>query len=126
MQVLGYKDSDLLRNVGEVDAPVHGVLLGDRREDGAETGLVATRGVGHEFDAHKKEAEGSVLVLIGIEDVDVVTLHKEVGDRGDKAFAVRAVDQKDSGLGHGSMLALDPLCAEMRGISPEKKVGLCA
>ena len=58
--------------VRELDAPVHLELARDGREGGAECGLVETGGIGGELDAHEEEAEFDILVLVGVEDVDVV------------------------------------------------------
>ena len=40
VQVLRDEEGDVLRGVGELDAPVHAELAGDGREGGAEGGLV--------------------------------------------------------------------------------------
>lgn len=62
------------------------------------------RVVGGELDTHEEEAELDVLMLVGIENVGVVLLHEEVGDGGDEAFTVGAVNEKNGGLGHGAAL----------------------
>jgi hypothetical protein len=41
-------------------------------------------------------------MLVGIENVGVVLLNEEVGDGGDEAFAIGAVDKKNGGFGHGA------------------------
>jgi hypothetical protein len=62
--------------------------------------FVAVEVVGGELDTHEEETKLHILVLIGVEDVGVVLLNQKVGDGGDKAFAVGAVDEENGGLGH--------------------------
>src|ERR1035437_4617293 len=59
-----------------------------------------------ELGAHEEERGFDILVLVGVEDVDVVLIDEEVDDGDDDAFAVRAVDEQDGGLGggHGSRI----------------------
>jgi hypothetical protein len=78
VRVLRDEEGDVLEVVGELDAPVHAELLGDGREGGAEGGLVEAGRVGGELDAHEEEAELDVLVLVGVEDVDVVLLTRKL------------------------------------------------
>ena len=51
------------------------------------------------------EAKLDILMLVGVEDVDVVALDQEVDDGGDDSLAVGAVDEQDGDLwiriGHG-------------------------
>src|SRR5665213_1516797 len=101
MQVLRDEDRDIARHVGELDAPVHAELSRQRLEIRAETSLVEAAGLGRKLHAHEEEAEFHVLVLIGIEDVDVVILDEEIDDGDDDAFAVGAIDQEYGGPGHG-------------------------
>ena len=84
--------------VGELDAPVHAELGGDGREGGAEGGFVEAGRVGGELDAHEEEAGFDILMLVGVEDVDVVGVDEEVDDGDDDALAVGAVDEQDGGL----------------------------
>jgi hypothetical protein len=102
--ILRDEEGDVLDFVRELDAPVHAELGGDGREGGAEGGFVEVGGVGGELDAHEEESEFDVLVLVGVEDVDVVGVDEEIDDGDDDALAVGAVDEQDGGLrgGHRS------------------------
>jgi hypothetical protein len=51
------------------------------------------------FHPHEKQAGLVVLVLVGVDNVGSVLI-KNAGDRGDKAFAVRARDKEDGGILH--------------------------
>ena len=64
------------------------------------------------LDAHKEEAFGGVLVLVGVEDVRAVR-EEQAGDGGDEALAVRAGDEEDGGWGHlGARLPDLPMVLE--------------
>ncbi len=104
VEIVGDKDGDVLGRGGEGESPVHSELLGQGREGGVEVRFIAIGVVGGELDAHEEEAKLDVLVLVGVEDVGVVLLNQEVGDGGDETFAVGAVDEKNGGLGHGSVI----------------------
>ena len=95
----------ILLDVGEFDAPVHGELSGGGIEGCVEAVLIEVLDFGRELDAHEEEAEFDVLMLVGVEDVDVVVLDEEGHDRGDDAFAVGTVDEEGggSGGGHGDL-----------------------
>jgi len=56
---------------------------------------------GGELDAHEEEGELGVLMLVCVEDVGVVVEDEEVGDGGDDALAVGAVEEEDGCLGGG-------------------------
>jgi len=99
VRVLRDEEGDILHVVGELDAPVHAELSGDGGKGGAEGGLVEAGRVGGELDAHEEEGELDILMLVGVEDVDVVGLDQEVDDSDDDALAVRAVDEQDGGFG---------------------------
>ena len=60
-------------------------------------------GVGGELDTHEEEAKLDILMLVGVEDVDVVTLDEKVDYGGDDSLAVGTVDEQDGdlGIGHG-------------------------
>lgn len=100
VEVMGDEDGDVLGRSGEGEAPVHPELLGQWREGCEECRFVTLKIVGGELDTHEEESKLYILVLIGVEDVGVVLLNQKVGDRGDEAFAVGAVDEENGGLGH--------------------------
>jgi len=101
--ILRDEEGDVLLRLGELDAPVHLEVARDGRKGGAECGFAEACGVGGELDAHEEEAKLDILMLVGVEDVDVVTLDEEVDDGGDDSLAVRTVDEEDCdfGIGHG-------------------------
>ncbi len=66
--------------------------------------FVAVSVVGGKLDAHEEEAKLDILMLVGVEDIGVVLLHKKIGNGGDETFAVGAVDEENGGLGHGAAL----------------------
>src|SRR5665213_4412474 len=101
MQVLRGEDRDVARHVGELDAPVHAELLRQRFEGGAEGGPVEAGGLGREFHTHEEESQFHILMLVGIEDVDVVVLDEKIDDGDDDALAVGAIDKEYGGPGHG-------------------------
>ena len=61
-------------------------------------------GVGGELDAHEEEAELDILMLVGVEDVDVVASDEKIHDGGDDSLAVGTVDEQDGDLGIGHCL----------------------
>ena len=105
VEVVRDEDGDVLRRGGEGETPVHAGTArpAARRRRGSALRRKSDV-VGGELDAHEEEAKLDVLVLVGVEDVGVVLLDEEVGDGGDETFAVRAVDEKNGGLGHGAEL----------------------
>ena len=98
MQILRDEEGDVLRGVGELDAPVHLEVAGDGPEGGAECGFAETGGVGGELDAHEEEAKFDILMLVGVEDVDVVARNEKINDGGDDSLAVGTVDEQDGDL----------------------------
>jgi hypothetical protein len=102
VKIVGDEDGDPLGWSREGEAPVHLQLLGKRGKGSMEVRFVAMGIVGGELDAHEKEAKLDILMLVGVEDVGVVLVNEEVGDGGDEAFTIGAVDEKNSGLGHGA------------------------
>src|SRR5450631_450933 len=100
VEILRNEEGDVLGGVGELDAPVHAELCSDRLEGSAESGLVEVGCVGGELHAHEKEGGLDILMLVGVQDVDVVALYQEVNDGDNDALAVRAVDQKDCSFAH--------------------------
>ena len=99
--ILRDEEGDVLLGVGELDAPVHLELAGDGLEGRAECGFGEAGGFGDELDAHEEEAKLDILMLVGVEDVDVVALDQEVDDGDDNSFAVGTVDKQDCDLGVG-------------------------
>ena len=98
VQILRDEEGDVLRGGCELDAPVH-LEFGRwaRRPRGMR--LREACGVGGELDADKEEAKLDVLMLVGVEDVDVVALDQEIDDGGDDSLAVGTVDEEDGDLG---------------------------
>ena len=95
------EERDVLPFVGELDPPVHAESLRSWLKGGVKAVLIEMLDFSGELDAHEEEAEFGVLMLIGVQDVDVVLLHKKRHDGGDEAFAVGAVDEEGGGLGDG-------------------------
>ena len=97
--ILRDEEGDVLLGVGELDAPVHLEVAGDGLEGRAECGFGEAGGFGGELDAHEEEAKLDILMLVGVEDVDVVTRDEEVDDGGDDSLAVGTIDEQDCGFG---------------------------
>jgi hypothetical protein len=104
VKIVRDEDGDVLGWRGEGEPPVQLELLGQSVEGSAEVRFVTVSMVGGKLYAHEEEAELDILMLVGIENVSVILLYKEVGNGGDETFAVRAVDEENGGLGHGSAL----------------------
>ena len=101
VQVLRDEERDVLLGVGELDAPVHLELARDGVEGGAKCGFAEAGGVGGELDAHEEEAKLDILMLVGVQDVDVVAGNEKIHDGGDDSLAVGTVDEQDCDLGLG-------------------------
>ena len=99
VMILRDEESDVLLRLGELDAPVHLEVVRDGREGGAEGCFGEAGGFGDELDAHEEEAKFDVLMLVGVEDVDVVTLDQKVDDGDDDSLAVGTIDEEDCGFG---------------------------
>jgi hypothetical protein len=101
VEIVGDEDGDVSGRGGEGEAPVHAELLGQWGEGSMKACFIAEKIVGGELDAHEEESKLHVLMLVGVEDVGVVLMNKEVGDGGDETFAVGAVNEENGGTGHG-------------------------
>jgi hypothetical protein len=74
------------------ELPGHVELTRERHESCAETFEIEAFEA--KFDAHEKEAQLLIAVLIGVQDIGSALVEK-AGDARDESRAIRAVDQED-------------------------------
>ena len=88
-----------------LEAHLHGEARGDVGEGGVEAVATVERqreAVELPLDAHEEELELGVLVLVGVHDVGAVAV-EELGDGGDDAALVGAVDEQRRRVTHAGV-----------------------
>ncbi len=108
MQVLGAENGDPIP-VGlgtyAVELPAHFKFLSKGRKGGNKgcygvVGWHSRIGFDGPLDAHEEEAEGVVLMLIGVKDVGALRIEQS-GYTGDEALLVGAIDEQNGAFGTG-------------------------
>ncbi len=97
MQILRAEEGDARPARARGQLPVHAELGGKGREGGFES--VEVEAVERPLHAHEEQAEVVVDVLVGVQDIGAALVEKPRHARH-KAFAIGAVDQKNSGIFH--------------------------
>ena len=70
---------------------------GSEGSDGNVDSSVKAGGLGRKLHTHEEKRKLDILMLIGIEDVDVVILNKKIDDGDDNALTVGAIDEEYGG-----------------------------
>ena len=94
VQVLRAEERDPRFLVHAAKLPAHVQFFGERREGLGEVGNIGTAIFHCPLDAHEKQAQLMILMLIGMEDVGALLVEK-AGDARYQAFLVWAVDEEN-------------------------------